>query len=385
MNFLVITLAFLMVSQPLGRGRRMKECPFSVYEYLFNEPVIFMFGMKKPNTIGVYYGHEEQEKIASVTLRGKKMGKEVFMGGGFDGYMTAVYPQIVSGKLVIIQKSSIGVLDFTNKKQTIEFQPKLPNYDIDCEYTIGKLLDKNGINTISVFYPYITESNGYVLCQSLVLEDLQGKKTTKRLQVRNNRPPFISFFSNVTIYRDGIVNTTFLKWKAVDDSLEPTDHPLVSVLNNVNDTFRIEQFRASESQECAIVSGYAVLMNEKVGNTKFMIIPWEENRSPVPITLPEGLLPSPYMSNKTFLLSPSGKWLFFTAAEKRGDDRYFLTYIDKSLPNYYLPPIEIQTDGDDFEVTWMRDPEGFVLHTGKVLRYWDLSQFDPTAAMNNSR
>ena len=91
---------------------------------------------------------------------------------------------------------------------------------------------------------------------------------------------------------------------------------------------------------------------------------------------PDGLRPSRYISKKTFLLSPSGKWLFFVAAAERGDDRYFLTYIDKALPGYHLPPIEIETDGDDFEVTWMQEPEGFVLHTGRVLRYWDLSKFD---------
>ena len=92
---------------------------------------------------------------------------------------------------------------------------------------------------------------------------------------------------------------------------------------------------------------------------------------------------SPYILKKNFRLSPSGRWLFFTAAEKRGDDRYFLTYIDKNLPGYYAPPVEIDTDGDDFEVTWMQEPEGFVLHTGKVLWYWDLSGFDPAAYLDS--
>ena len=68
----------------------MKEYPFPAYEYSFNKPVIFMFPMIKKNTIGVYYGFEEQEKIASVLLQEKELKKEVFKVDGFDGYMTAV-------------------------------------------------------------------------------------------------------------------------------------------------------------------------------------------------------------------------------------------------------------------------------------------------------
>ena len=40
----------------------MKEYPFPGYEYPFNKPVIFMFPMILPNTIGIYYGYEEHFK-----------------------------------------------------------------------------------------------------------------------------------------------------------------------------------------------------------------------------------------------------------------------------------------------------------------------------------
>lgn len=338
-----------------------------------------MFPMNKIKTIGIYYGVEDNEKIDEIVLNEKDLKQKELNIKGFDGFMSWVYPQTEKDFLTVQRRSNIEVWDIANSIQVLSYKPRMPRYGLSTEYSYGKCFSGNPMKLMSVFKPFIDDSNGIILSQSIVIDDLQENKTIKRLQVRNNRPPFISFFSNATIYRDGMVNTTFLKWKAVDDSLEPIEHPLVPVLNDFNDTFRIEQFQASETQECALVSGYTVIMDEKVGPTKFMVIPWKQNSPAIPIFLPENLLPSQYLSEKNFLLSPSGKWLFFTAAENRGDDRYFLTYIDKNLPTYYAPPIEIDTDGDDFEVTWMKEPEGFVLHTGKILRYWDLSKFDPTA------
>ena len=127
---IIVIFLLLPVSQPFGRVTRMKEYPFPAYEYSFNKPVIFMFSMVSSGTIGIYYGYEEREKIALVTLREKELKKDVFKGDGFDGYMTAVYPQINPDILVVAQKSSIGVLAIELGKQIVDYRPKLPNYDI---------------------------------------------------------------------------------------------------------------------------------------------------------------------------------------------------------------------------------------------------------------
>ncbi|MBN1757520.1 MAG: hypothetical protein JW863_04345 [Chitinispirillaceae bacterium] len=55
----------------------MKEHPFPGYEYPFNKPAIFMFPMIKPNTIGIYYGYEDEEKLAEICLKQNGLDKSV--------------------------------------------------------------------------------------------------------------------------------------------------------------------------------------------------------------------------------------------------------------------------------------------------------------------
>jgi hypothetical protein len=373
----IILLSFLLVSQPSGRVKRMKEYPFPAYEYSFNKPVIFMFPMMKTNTIGVYYGYEEQEKIASLLLQEKELKKEVFKVDGFDGYMTAVYPQVDPEILVIAQKSSIGVLNLTKGNQIIDYRPKMPNYDIRNEYFGGKVFD-GGMVVKSLAFPFIQPDNEAFYSYSLILEDIQNSNVLKRIRINEESYETIFLGQKYTYFLDCSSDgkTITYNWRAVDDMLEYSDHPLLPILDEQWKIFRSDAVLVSESQKCAIA--YGALRIDTTGTRFFQITPWVDDRPPIKIILPGSLMTSPYILKKNFLLSPSGKWLFFTAAENRGDDRCFLTYIDKNLPTYYAPPIEIDTDGDDFEVTWMKEPEGFVLHTGKILRYWDLSKFDPT-------
>ncbi|MBN1578441.1 MAG: hypothetical protein JW913_17905 [Chitinispirillaceae bacterium] len=380
----ILTVCFFI---PIHGAKRMNgnNYPTPYYEFFFSKPVIFMFPMMRLNTIGVYYGFEEHEKITFVTLSGDKMDRDNFKGEGFDGYMTAVYPQVDPDQLTIAQKSSVGVLDFNLGKQIIDYRPKMPNYNIRNEYEAGKIINPSNQIVLSLFHPHITPENKSFFSYSLVLEDLKNGKVLKRLCVKEESLETIFLGKKYSYFLESTSDgkTIFDNWRAVDDNLEFIEHPLMPILTDQWKVFRSDAVLISESQECAVA--YGALRSDKKGTQFFQITPWAENRPPVPVILPGNRKPSPYILRKTFLLSPSGKWLFFVAAPERGDDSYYLMYIDKTLPNYYLPPIEINVGGEDFSVTWMQDPEGFVVHDGKRLRYWDLSRFDPSQLLEKGK
>jgi hypothetical protein len=386
MKFLAfVALLFLMVPHTSEGARRMKEYPFPAYEYAFNKPVLLMFPLIKSNTIGVYYGLEDQEKVAELTLEVNEIGKIDFDFKGFDGYITALFPQVSTDRLTIIQKSSIGGLDFNTKEQVVDYRPKMPNPDVDNSYLCGKMIDKDNDFALSLHYPFITPENKSFYCHSLVLEDLKNKKVIKRIRVNEESRETIFLGKKFSYFLDCSSDgkTIIYNWRVVDDNLNFVDHPLVPILDEQWKTFYPDAILISESQECAIARGH--LNADSTGKPFFQITPWIDKRPSVPIVLPDGQRPSQYISRETFLLSPSGKWLFFVAAKpgvpSQGPEHYYLMYIDKTLPNYYLPPIEIETGGEDFKVTWMQEPEGFVLWNGKHLRYWDLSKFDPHTLM----
>ncbi len=369
---------------PTDGAKRMNgnKYPIPYYEYSFPKPVIFMFPMMRHNTIGIYYGLEEHEKITFVKMNSEDLDRVNFKGDGFDGFMTAVYPQMHPDLLTIAQKSSVGVLDITNGKQIIDYRPKMPNYEIRNEYLGGKIINVQSQKTISLFHPFITPDGDMLYCYSIVLDNLLDSRVLKRIRVNQQSIEQIYIGKQYIYFLDCIkdVDTITFVWRAVDDNLEFVDHPLLPILTDQWKVFRSDAVLISESQECAVA--YGALRSDKKGKQFFQITPWAENRPPVPVILPDNQKPSPYILQKTFSLSPSGKWLFLYAATEDNDDVYYLMYIDKALPGYYLPPIKIDVGSDDFSITWMQEPEGFVVHDGKKLRYWDLSQFDPKKLTN---
>ena len=80
------------------------------------------------------------------------------------------------------------------------------------------------------------------------------------------------------------------------------------------------------------------------------------------------------------MLSPSGKWAFFTATidnENKRSMNHILVYLDLGLPEGFLPPFVIAAGKNEDRAAWICEPEGLVVFGKGQASLWDLSKFVP--------
>jgi hypothetical protein len=242
------------------------------------------------------------------------------------------------------------------------------------------VLGSEGGHVLAAFSPFYDENYKIVNNTfSLVIEDLAKKKRLKSIPVCSisgqykkqdrgflSSPPDLAFGDTFTIYRE----QAGYPWLAVNNGLDPIDHPLQKILNDSPQYFKDSPFTffisAAAKQALVITRPPALKKNQLI------LIQWDKAPAiiPVPESATDGLLPNDYR----FTLSPSGRWAYFPCGENAENAQYVM-YLDPALPTGFLGPFYLGFSALIERATWVTNPEGLLLLCKGKLYYWDLSQF----------
>lgn len=204
--------------------------------------------------------------------------------------------------------------------------------------------------------------------RELWLADLSGDKETefnqhperilKRLVIEPEKQDGIKkthwFVSGKTLFTH-----TGRSLNAYDLQLNPIHHPFVTAFNAYWNRFDyVEKFVVHPTLPFAIVYSYP----------DTWVFRWNEKKEEQFVKIIEK-----YYLGK-FEFSPDGNWLVAldSTASSIESSRYVLFPIDKKLPHFVAPPINMMGDikGDFGSATWTRNPVSFVTTDTEILRQW---------------
>jgi hypothetical protein len=378
-------LVVLSISCAVGiQGAKKMEkviWPVASMDIDFKDRVISIFPVSSANKFGMIAGKLDHETLRIGAISGKHINETVFpkdiyepadeIGTCIDDHCDQMY---MSAKRIL------SVIDLRNKKHMIEYYG-MGNV-LKNRYLKTKLINGEEKLVLTVFAPFYNNSfsdfnNGTF---SLTLEDLINKKRIKAIPISSEsgdytlidksffgRVPSVSFAPSCVIFRE----SHEYRWLVVNNSLDYIEHPLKDTLNEYKEFFGTDLI----SLEISPDQPYAVALCQKeLGQPHFpAVIQW--NKAPAVMPVPLKLQKDEDIDYSSLLLSPSGRWAFFSTSGCSADSRHFLLYIDTDLPGGCLPPFYLNVPGLDNKATWITNPEGFIMQVGDKMVYWNLSKF----------
>jgi hypothetical protein len=341
----------------------------------FDPPVCNAFTLPLPNRVGIEIlisSFERQFATISFTDHNILSVDSVPLDESKEG-IKAVLGSQNGSDLVLLQNRVISILNRETNRITDEYSTALPQPDLLTEYFQGKMVtNSDNVLVIAEMQPSVGEEG--ILdptLHSLVLENVKGRKTIKRIVFNHplGESPPVFFSQDAIIYRNKRKDIAE-PWKAVDNTLSPVNHPLCAILDSEFKQSLLWGMVISEQHKHAVI--YSRAVNTKMPAITY--VSWQTNRV-APVTMPTGIL----ANQKNLMISPSGKWVFFTAItddeNKRSVDHTLLN-LDPSSENGYLPPRIIAAGKLEDRAAWMSDPERLVVFCQGQVMVWDLSKFE---------
>jgi hypothetical protein len=344
--------------------------------------VTSLFPVPHEKSIGMISGKPDNETLRIGLLQNQdikyeEMPRSIFkavdeIGTCFDG----------CDKMYMHQQKILSIVNWKNKKLETEYLG-VGNV-LENEYLHTWLINNDKKKVLTVFCPNYDSSYRSIinLSWSFTIENLADKKREKSIPInissnRYNQPDFIAqepdvfFLNSSVIYRE----SEKYDWHAIDIQLNPINHPLSTFLNDHQELTRPPFNMCVDGKN---KRGVIIANNPLLKKTGITIIDWSKEPAMAPVIFPTGSKAVPDNSHMT--MSPSGKWVFFTATIPPHSREGFLLYIDPALPSGYFQPLSMNLLKEDVrKVSWITNPEGLMVYTGEKFLYWDLSAFDPSA------
>jgi hypothetical protein len=340
----------------------------------FTLPVHNAFTLPMPNSVGIEIlisGFEYQFATLSFVDQ-NYIGVDSVPLDELKGATKAVLGSQDGTDLVLLQTGQIAVLDRTKNRVSVEYTTSLPRSDLQTEYFQGKITSAERLLVIAEMQPSVGEE-GIVdaTLHSLVYDDVRVRKTLSKIVLEHplNEQPPVFFSNNVIIYRNKRKDISE-PWKALDNTLSPVSHPLCALLDREFKQFFILGLLMSDRYKHAVV--YTIDINTRM--PAIMYVSWQTGKVST-VNVPAGM----FLGQKNLMMSPSGKWAFYTATidnEGKRTLNHTLLYLDPVLADGFLPPRIIAAGKNEDRVAWMSEPEGLVIFSQGQASLWDLSKFE---------
>lgn len=283
----------------------------------------------------------------------------------FKGGTLSVLGAVEGTKLLLLLPSGISVLDLNMKIVTAEYATVLPRADLTPQYFQAAVTNYSPLSVIAEIRPSI-DAEGMVdpTQHSLIFDEVKRKKNNGRIALIHPLKQFPPVFFNpdVIIYRNGRNNISE-PWKALDKSFTAIQHPLCAVLDSAFAKSTVLGLFVSEQHQSAIV--YSV--NGATSLPVFTYISLKTHQI-FPIALPGGVL----VGQKNFMLSPSGRWVCFTAYFDNNGRRFMNHFVlDLQSGEGLVPRILAAASKNDC-AAWMNEPEALAIFSAGRVSVWDM-------------
>jgi hypothetical protein len=328
--------------------------------------IVHLFPVLRENSIGLVYG----ERWAITRIDKTEIQLDNFPENEFSIPTAIALPQKDPDFLYVRTPKSVDLLNWKTKRQEAYFMDISKSLGIGIE--ISKVVDYQKGITLSVFFH---DDEDMEFHYYFVLDDILNKKRLKEIPLPgfSNELP-VYFTPSYTIYRPGWHS----QWRALDNDLNQTIHPLVDLLNKdtssaVLAVLNDNMFVSEELRHALIITYNKTARKDMLFLARWYGIP---EIVPVPMAINDGerLMKSPNRNT----MSPSGRWVYFAVDGGRTrKDTHYLVYLDPKLPSGFLAPFKLDFEGDVDLASWVTVPEGLVLYRNGQLAYYDLSHFDP--------
>jgi hypothetical protein len=347
---------------PAAQSREMK--PFVMP---FSRPVLAAFGLPTPNSAAIETpagDGERQFAVVSFVNRDLYVIDTVPLDD-FKGGTLSVLGSVEGTKLLLLVPSGISVLDLNMKIVTAEYASVLPRADLTPQYFQAAVTNYSPLTVIAEIRPSI-DAEGMVdpTQHSLVFDEVIRKKNNGRIPLTHPLKQFppVFFNSDVIIYRNSRNNISE-PWKALDKSFKAIQHPLCAVLDSAFTRSTVLGLALSGQYQCAIV--YSV--NGAPPQPIFTYISLKTHQI-FPVALPGGNL----VGQKNFVLSPSGRWVCFTAYFDNNGRRFMNHFVlDLQSGAGLVPSILAAASKSDCAV-WMSEPEALAIFSAGKVSVWDM-------------
>jgi hypothetical protein len=377
LTFLVVVSVSCAVGTQGVKKMEKETWPVNPVEINFKERILSIFPVVLKNSFGMVAGNPDHETLRIGSLQGNKIKENVFPRDAFEvADETGTCLGEDCREMYMSSSRILSVVDWASKKLIIDYWGV--GEVLQNTYLKTKIIDNNGKKVLTIMVPFYNATYDSILngTSSLTIEDLIQKKRVKSIpistesgkykeydQTHFGTDPNFAFGPSFVIYRE----SWEYRWLAVNNELEYIEHPLKDTLNEYKEFFGTDLI----SLEIAPDQPYAIAIGQKeLGQPHFAaIIQWNKAPAVMPVSLT--LLKDEDIDYSSLLLSPSGRWAFFSTSRSR----HFLLYIDPDLPGGCLPPFDLNVSGLDNKATWITKPEGFIMQTAEKMLYWDLSKF----------
>ncbi len=288
----------------------------------------------------------------------------------YKGGTKAVLGTWGGANLVLLQASEIAILNRENNTITDEYPALLPRPDAQPEYFQGKMTGESRLRVITEMQPSFDADGVFdPTMHSLVYDDVVERKTIRRIGLSHPLGEFppVFFGSHEIIYRNKRKDNAE-PWKAVDNTLTATDHPLCALLDRTLSSAFVWSLALSDQFTRAVVFSTDVRTNRP----SLLCANWRTGKV-LPVFAGTGVI----ADVKNLMISPSGKWAFFTATTESENSRsvvHEVFALDPGLPSDFLRPHIIAPARKDDHVAWITDPEGVAIFGGGKMSVLNLSK-----------
>jgi hypothetical protein len=378
LTFLVVANLSCAIGTHGVKKMEKETWPVNPVEINFKDRILSIFPVLLSSSFGMVAGNPDHETLRIGSIQGNKIKENFFPRDAFE--VADETGTCIGGdcrEMYMSSRRILSVVDWASKKLIIDYWGV--GRVLQNIYQKTKLIDEESKKVITVFSPFYNQDYSEILngSSSLTIDDLKNKKRIKTIPISSEsgdftindksdfgRDPIVSFGPSCVIYRE----SWEYRWLAVNNDLDYIEHPLKDTLNEYKEYFGTDLV----SMEISPDRPYAIAIGQKeIGQPHFAaIIQW--NKAPAIMPVPLNLQKDEDIDYSSLLLSPSGRWAFFSTSRSR----YFLLYIDPDLPGGCLLPFELGVTGFDNKATWITKPEGFVMQAGEKMLYWDLSKFE---------
>ncbi len=335
--------------------------------------IVQLFPVLRENSIGLVYG----ERWAIARIDKTEIQLDNFPENEFSIPTAKALPQKAADLLYVKTSKGVDLLDWKQKRQTAAFMDISKSIEINIE--TSRISDYERGAAISVFEYFDKDENDKY---EFVLDDILNKKRLKEVPLPgfSNELP-VYFTPSYTIYRP----SWHSQWRALDNDLNQTIHPLVDLLNKdtsnaVLAVLNDNMFVSEELRHALIITYNKTARKDMLFLARWYGIP---EIVPVPMAINDGerLMKSPNHNT----MSPSGRWVYFAVDGGRTrKDTHYLVYLDPKLPSGFWAPFKLDFEGDVDLASWVAVPEGLVLYKNGQLSKYDLSHFDLKSAIAKS-
>jgi hypothetical protein len=340
----------------------------------FDLPVNSAFTLPLPCRVGIEkFVSSFESQFAMVTFSGPSIiGIDTVPVDEYKGGTRNVLGSEDGNNLVLLSATELAVLDRPENRVSVEYTTVPPRSDFQTQYFQGKITGNDRLLVIAEMQPSVGEE-GIVdaTLHSLVYEDVRARKTLSKIVLEHplNEQPPVFFSKDVIIYRNKRKDISE-PWKALDNTLSPASHPLCALLDRELKQFLVWGLVMSDQLKHAVV--YATDINTKMPAVTY--VSWKSNNVSA-IKMPAGM----FLGQKNLMISPSGRWVFFTATmdnENKRSLNHMLVCLDPALADGFLPPQIIAVGKNEDRAAWMSEPERLVIFSKGQVSLWDLPNFE---------